>query len=106
MAATRREVIRGIGQATIGASLEDPNEDADQGQPQASPQTPPPAGTLFPSVQFPGRDDLAEFRRSIYEKYCSRSAPVTSSCSNRRRPRRGQPITIRHSVAGLRSAPP
>ena len=48
---------------------EDPNEDADQGQPQASPQTPAPAGTLFPSLQFPGRDDLAEFRRSIYEKY-------------------------------------
>jgi hypothetical protein len=48
---------------------DDPNEDADQGQPQARPQTPPPTGTVFPSVQFPGRDDLAEFRRSIYETY-------------------------------------
>jgi hypothetical protein len=48
---------------------DDPNEDADQGQPQARPQAPAPTGTVFPSLQFPGRDDLAEFRRSIYEKY-------------------------------------
>jgi hypothetical protein len=48
---------------------DDPNEDADQGQPQARPQAPAPQGTVFPSVQFPWRDDLAEFRRSIYEKY-------------------------------------
>ena len=38
---------------------DDPNEDADQGQPQARPQAPAPTGTVFPSVQFPGRDGCA-----------------------------------------------
>jgi hypothetical protein len=51
------------------ALADDPNEDADQGQPQARPQAQPPPGTLFPSLEFPGRADIAEFRRLAYDKY-------------------------------------
>ena len=47
----------------------DPNDDADQGEPQADPQRPQLTPSLFPGLAFPFRDQLSEVRQKALDQY-------------------------------------